>query len=222
MTGQILRRLGRASSSSSPWPARASSPPTWTTTPAASPPTPWPEPQFGYRLLWSLIPIMVALILVQEMSARMGVVTGKGLSDLIRERFGVKVTVLRAHRRRPDQFRQRHRRIRRGRLQPGDLPRLQVHFRARERGPGLASRGQGDLSVGGEDLPLRLPFLRHLHHLRIPGQARLGGDRSRAWSGRDLDFSSGRIGDDHRPGRDDHRPLDAVLSPGLHRRERTS
>ncbi|MCJ7643773.1 MAG: Nramp family divalent metal transporter [Candidatus Aminicenantes bacterium] len=48
---------------------------------------------FGYNLLWSLIPIMVALVIIQEMSARMGVVTGKGLSDLIRERFGVKVTV---------------------------------------------------------------------------------------------------------------------------------
>jgi Mn2+/Fe2+ NRAMP family transporter len=49
--------------------------------------------RFGYSLLWSLIPIMVALIIIQEMSARMGVVTGKGLSDLIRERFGVKITV---------------------------------------------------------------------------------------------------------------------------------
>ena len=48
---------------------------------------------FGYQLLWSLIPIMVALVIIQEMSARMGVITGKGLSDLIRERFGVKVTV---------------------------------------------------------------------------------------------------------------------------------
>jgi len=48
---------------------------------------------FGYKLLWSLVPIMLALIIVQEMSARMGVVTGKGLSDLIRERFGVKITV---------------------------------------------------------------------------------------------------------------------------------
>ena len=47
---------------------------------------------FGYSLLWTLIPITFALILVQEMCARMGVVTGKGLSDLIRERFGVKVT----------------------------------------------------------------------------------------------------------------------------------
>src|SRR6266478_9843480 len=47
---------------------------------------------FGYSLLWTLIPITFALILVQEMAARMGVVTGKGLSDLIRERFGVKST----------------------------------------------------------------------------------------------------------------------------------
>ncbi len=48
---------------------------------------------YGYSLLWSLFPIMVALIIVQEMSARMGAVTNKGLSDLIREHFGVKVTV---------------------------------------------------------------------------------------------------------------------------------
>lgn len=48
---------------------------------------------FGYGLLWSLIPIMVALVIIQEMSARMGVMTGKGLSDLIREKFGVKITV---------------------------------------------------------------------------------------------------------------------------------
>jgi Mn2+/Fe2+ NRAMP family transporter len=48
---------------------------------------------FGNGLLWSLIPIMLALVVVQEMSARMGVVTGKGLSDLIRERFGVRITV---------------------------------------------------------------------------------------------------------------------------------
>ncbi len=48
--------------------------------------------QFGNKLLWTLIPITVALIVVQEMSARMGVVTGKGLADLIRENYGVKVT----------------------------------------------------------------------------------------------------------------------------------
>jgi NRAMP (natural resistance-associated macrophage protein)-like metal ion transporter len=48
---------------------------------------------FGYSLIWTLVPIMAALIIVQEMSARMGAVTNKGLSDLIRERFGVRVTV---------------------------------------------------------------------------------------------------------------------------------
>jgi NRAMP (natural resistance-associated macrophage protein)-like metal ion transporter len=49
---------------------------------------------FGYSLLWTLIPITVALIIVQEMCARMGVVTGKGLADLIRENFGLRMTVL--------------------------------------------------------------------------------------------------------------------------------
>ena len=48
--------------------------------------------QYGYLLLWSLIPITIALIVVQEMCARMGVVTGKGLSDLIREEFGLRLT----------------------------------------------------------------------------------------------------------------------------------
>src|SRR5512139_788276 len=48
--------------------------------------------QFGYSLLWTLIPITVALVVVQEMCARMGAITGKGLADLIREQYGVKVT----------------------------------------------------------------------------------------------------------------------------------
>jgi NRAMP (natural resistance-associated macrophage protein)-like metal ion transporter len=50
--------------------------------------------QFGYTLLWTMIPITIALIVVQEMCARMGVVTGKGLSDLIREEFGLRITVV--------------------------------------------------------------------------------------------------------------------------------
>jgi Mn2+/Fe2+ NRAMP family transporter len=49
--------------------------------------------QFGYSLLWTMIPITVALIVVQEMVARMGAVTGKGLSDLIREEYGLRITV---------------------------------------------------------------------------------------------------------------------------------
>src|SRR4029453_13718750 len=48
--------------------------------------------QFGYTLLWALIPTTIALVVVQEMAARMGAVTGKGLSDLIREEFGFRVT----------------------------------------------------------------------------------------------------------------------------------
>src|SRR6202522_992103 len=48
--------------------------------------------QFGYTLLWTMIPITLALIVVQEMCARMGVVSGKGLSDLIREEFGLRIT----------------------------------------------------------------------------------------------------------------------------------
>ena len=49
---------------------------------------------FGYSLLWTLLPITVALIVVQEMVARMGVVTGKGLADLIREEYGFRTTFI--------------------------------------------------------------------------------------------------------------------------------
>jgi len=47
---------------------------------------------YGYSLLWTMLPITLALIVVQEMCARMGAVTGKGLSDLIREEFGLRIT----------------------------------------------------------------------------------------------------------------------------------
>ncbi len=50
--------------------------------------------QFGHMLLWTMIPITLALIVVQEIAARMGAVTGKGLSDLIREQFGFRITFL--------------------------------------------------------------------------------------------------------------------------------
>src|SRR6266850_2487368 len=48
--------------------------------------------QFGYVLLWTMIPITIALVVVQEMASRMGAATGKGLSDLIREEFGFRLT----------------------------------------------------------------------------------------------------------------------------------
>ncbi len=50
--------------------------------------------QFGYSLLWTIIPVAICLTFAQEISARMGVVTGKGLSALIREQYGVRITFL--------------------------------------------------------------------------------------------------------------------------------
>src|SRR5712671_1621714 len=50
--------------------------------------------RWGYLPLWTLVPITVALIITQEMCSRMGAVTGKGLSDLIREEFGLRITFL--------------------------------------------------------------------------------------------------------------------------------
>ncbi len=50
--------------------------------------------KYGYDLLWILLPVTLALIVVQEMCARMGTVTGKGLADLIREHFGLRTTAL--------------------------------------------------------------------------------------------------------------------------------
>jgi NRAMP (natural resistance-associated macrophage protein)-like metal ion transporter len=50
--------------------------------------------QYGYSMLWTMLPVTLALIVIQEMCARMGVVTGKGLSDLIREEFGLRLTFI--------------------------------------------------------------------------------------------------------------------------------
>jgi NRAMP (natural resistance-associated macrophage protein)-like metal ion transporter len=50
--------------------------------------------KYGYLPLWTLLPITVALIIAQEMCSRMGAVTGKGLSDLIREEFGLRITFM--------------------------------------------------------------------------------------------------------------------------------
>ena len=49
---------------------------------------------YGYQLIWTLIPSFIVLIVIQEMNARMGIITGKGLADLIRENAGVKITFL--------------------------------------------------------------------------------------------------------------------------------
>ena len=77
-----------------------------------------------------MIPITIALVVVQEMSSRMGAVTGKGLSDLIREEFGFRVDVPADDRADRHQFRQRRRRIRRRREQLRAVRHLEVHRRA--------------------------------------------------------------------------------------------
>ncbi len=50
--------------------------------------------EFGYSMLWVLVPTTIALIVIQEMAARMGAISGKGLSDLIREEFGLRATFI--------------------------------------------------------------------------------------------------------------------------------
>jgi len=47
--------------------------------------------EYGYSLLWTLLPCFILLVVIQEMNARMGIKTGKGLADLIRENFGIKI-----------------------------------------------------------------------------------------------------------------------------------
>ena len=82
--------------------------------------------QYGTGLLWTLIPITIALIVVQEMSARMGAVTGKGLADLVRENFGVKLTFYFMSALLVDELRQHGVGVRRRRREPGALRRLEV------------------------------------------------------------------------------------------------
>lgn len=49
---------------------------------------------YGYKLIWTLIPAFIVLVVIQDMNARMGIVTGKGLADLIRENAGLKITFI--------------------------------------------------------------------------------------------------------------------------------
>ena len=141
--------------------------------------------QFGHMLLWTMIPITVALIVVQEMAARMGAVTGKGLSDLIREEFGFRITFF----------------MMIGILITSisatwsrSLPALPAAWNC------SGSRKyitvpiccvivwlivvKGQYKTRGESVPRRFVFLPHLHRRRIAGQARVGrcadGDRQAA------------------------------------------
>ena len=83
--------------------------------------------QFGYSILWVMIPLAVALIVVQEMSTRMGCVTGKGLAALFRENFGVKHLVLRDGDAVSHQHDAHRDRVRRHRRRRRDLSHLALH-----------------------------------------------------------------------------------------------
>ena len=146
--------------------ARASSPPSSITTPAASSPIRRRARGTGYLPLWTLLPITLVLIVTQEMCSRMGAVTGKGLSDLIREEFGLRITFLMM-----------------ALLVLANLTNVMAEFAGiasslelfhisryisvplAARG-GLVAGGEGQLPERREDLPVRLRALRHLHHLR--------------------------------------------------------
>ena len=129
--------------------------------------------RFGYMPLWTLLPITLALIVTQEMCSRMGAVTGKGLSDLIREEFGLRVTfvimallVLANMTNVMAEF-------------AGVASSLELFGVSRYiTGPAFGRRGvvpggERQLQERREDLSVRLPAVRDLHHFRVPGESGL-------------------------------------------------
>ncbi len=129
--------------------------------------------QFGYLLLWTMIPITIALIVVQEMASRMGAVTGKGLSDLIREEFGFRITFLMMVGLVITNFGNvlaEFAGIARS-LELFGIP--QIHQRAGLRGDRVAHGRQGQLQERGEDLPGGVVHLRRLHRRRAACAPRL-------------------------------------------------
>ena len=175
--------------------------------------------RFGYLPLWTLIPITILLIVTQEMCSRMGAITEKGLSDLIREEYGLRTTffIMAA-------------------LVAANLTNVMANF------AGIASSLElfhvsrfvsvpigatvvwllvvkGTYDRRREGLPVRDHALRRLHRRRHPGEARLGtggalqrqaGARLRARLPHDADRDGGHVG----------RAVDAVLPAGRDRRER--
>ncbi len=129
--------------------------------------------QYGYSLLWTMLPITLALIVVQEMCARMGAVTGKGLSDLIREEFGLRITlvcmvllVIVNFLNVVTEFAGIA-----GSMQL--FPRVEVHQRSARRSAGVGACGARRLQERRKDLSLRLGGVSGLHRCRRTRPARL-------------------------------------------------
>ena len=178
--------------------------------------------QFGYTLLWTMIPITLALIVVQEMCARMGVVTGKGLSDLIREEFGLRMTfvimillVIVNFTNVITEF-------------SGIAGCMQLFHVTKYISVPIcalivwAARRQGRLQERRKNLPHRQRLLHRLHHRRRAQPPRLAPrprrDRQASPAQR-LVRQSLRL-HDRRRHRHHHHPVDAVLPAVLHRRQR--
>ena len=131
--------------------------------------------QFGYLLLWTIIPMTLALIVVQEMSARMGAVTGKGLSDLIREEYGFAHHVLHDAGTGDHQLRQRGGGIRRI-ASSLELFHISRYISVPARGAGrVAAGGEGHVQERRKGFPGGLVLLLRLHHRRRAGRAELEG-----------------------------------------------
>ncbi len=169
--------------------------------------------KYGYLPLWTLLPITLLLIVTQEMCSRMGAVTGKGLSDLIREEFGLRTTfvmmfvlVLANLTNMMADFAGIA-----GSL--GAISHQPLHFGAAGRSRHLAVDREGQLRQRGKDLPVRLRRLRRLHHIGLSGEAGLEGGGHRQCSP-GADARSGLHHHAHRHGGHLHRALDAVLSAG--------
>ena len=177
--------------------------------------------QFGYLLLWVMIPMTVALVVVQEMSARMGAATGKGLSDLIREEYGLRITffmmlglVITNFGNVVAEF-------------AGVASSLELFHISRyvsvpvaARG-GVVAGGQRHLQERGESFPGGVVFLLRLHHCRGAGGSELEGSLRRhlqAAAQRGLPPVGIHL-HGHRRGGDHDRSVDAVLPAVVDRRE---
>ena len=174
--------------------------------------------EYGLTLLWTLIPITAALIIIQEMCARMGVVSGKGLSDLIRERFGARITFylmivlfLTNLGNTISEFAG----VAASMEIFGVSKYISVPISAAIR---LVAGGQGELQVRGEGVSVCLRLLPLLHHLRLHGKTGLECRRV-VPAEADHPDGYGLPDDGRRRDRDDDRPLDAVLPPVIRGRQ---
>ena len=131
--------------------------------------------KYGYLPLWTLIPITLLLIVTQEMCSRMGAVTGKGLSDLIREEFGLRTTFVLMIALVVTNFTNVIAEFAGVASSLGAVSHQPLYFGAPLRRRGLAPGGERQLQQCRKDLPVRVLLVCHVHHLSLLGEAGLEG-----------------------------------------------